>query len=259
MNKLFLYIIFIFAAITACKKDTIVSPPAPEPEPEKKTSLKLSFKAFMNNEDLVINRAKLYTNFYGDSLNVGMFKYYVSNVVLKKASGSSDSIRESYYLVDHQSSDKTSFTIENLPEGDYTKIEFLLGVDSARNVSGAQTGALDPGNLMFWDWNQGYVFFKMEGSYKSTAHPVMGDYALHVGGFSGPTNYIRKISLSFPSTLSIVKGKTPAIYFNTIADEVFKTPNVIDLDSYYSTTSGKFCGAIADNYVDMIKIDRIEN
>jgi hypothetical protein len=252
-----LYFVFIFAALTACKKDTIVSPPAPEPE--KPTSLQLSFKASMNNEDLVFNRPKLYTNFYGDSLSVGLFKYYVSNVVLKKADGSSCSIPESYYLVDHQSSAKTSFTISNLPEGDFTKVEFLLGVDSARNVSGAQTGALDPANLMFWNWNQGYIFFKMEGSYKSIAHPVMNDYVLHVGGFSGPTNYIRKFSLSFPSTLSIVKGKTPAIYFNTTADEVFKTPNIIDLDSYYSTTGGKFCGAIADNYSDMIKIDRIEN
>jgi hypothetical protein len=253
-----LHIIFIFAALTACKKDTIVSPPA-APEPDKPTSLKLSFKAFMNNEELVFNAPELYTDFYGDSLSFGLFKYYVSNVVLKKSDGSSYAIPESYYLVDHQNSAKTSYTIGNLPEGDYIKVEFLLGVDSARNVSGAQTGALNPSNLMFWDWNQGYIFFKMEGSYKSIAHPGMNDYVLHIGGFSGITNCIRKFSLSLPTTLSIVKGKTPAIYFNTIADEVFKTPNVIDLDSYYSTTGGKHCGVIADNYSNMIKVDRIEN
>ena len=32
-----------------------------------------------------------------------------------------------------------------VPEGNYTKVEFLIGVDSLRNTKGAQTGDLDKG------------------------------------------------------------------------------------------------------------------
>ena len=51
-----------------------------------------------------------------------------------------------------------------LPEGDYTELQFLLGVDSLHNVSGAQTDDLDPAKDMFWTWNSGYVMAKMEGN-----------------------------------------------------------------------------------------------
>ena len=51
-----------------------------------------------------------------------------------------------------------------MPAGNYNSLSFLLGVDSMHNVSGAQTGALDPANDMFWTWNSGYVMAKMEGA-----------------------------------------------------------------------------------------------
>ncbi|WP_316930094.1 MbnP family protein, partial [Hymenobacter sp. IS2118] len=42
--------------------------------------------------------------------------------------------------------------LKDIPVGDYQSVSFTVGVDSARNVAGAQTGALDPNNGMFWTW-----------------------------------------------------------------------------------------------------------
>ena len=39
-----------------------------------------------------------------------------------------------------------------------------LGVDSLRNVTGVQTGALDPAMDMYWTWNTGYVMAKLEAA-----------------------------------------------------------------------------------------------
>jgi hypothetical protein len=55
------------------------------------------------------------------------------------------------------------FDFINVPAGTYTGMYLTMGVDSARNVSGAQEGALDPANGMFWSWTSGYIMIKAEG------------------------------------------------------------------------------------------------
>ena len=50
-----------------------------------------------------------------------------------------------------------------------------------------RTGVLDPsgaGADMYWTWNSGYIFFKMEGT--SPAATGMGNsFMYHIGGFGG--------------------------------------------------------------------------
>jgi hypothetical protein len=61
-------------------------------------------------------------------------------------------------------------------------MEFMIGVDSARNNSGAQTGALDPTNGMFWSWSTGYIMAKFEGT--SAQSPAAANaLKFHIGGF----------------------------------------------------------------------------
>ena len=67
--------------------------------------------------------------------------------------------KNDYHLVNQAIDSSLSFTI-SLAANKYDSVGFLLGVDSAGNTSGAQTGALDPLNDMFWTWNTGYVMEK---------------------------------------------------------------------------------------------------
>ena len=66
----------------------------------------------------------------------------------------------------------------------------MIGVDSARNTSGAQLGALDPANSMFWSWNSGYIFVRMEGNSPQSTQPY-NKLQFHIGGFKGATNCIK--------------------------------------------------------------------
>lgn len=54
-----------------------------------------------------------------------------------------------YFLIDASDAGSTTIALQALP-GKYDQVAFTIGVDSIRNISGAQTGALDPGKGMFW-------------------------------------------------------------------------------------------------------------
>jgi hypothetical protein len=72
-----------------------------------------------------------------------------------------------------------------------------LGVDSIRNVSGIQTGALDPLKGMFWTWNSGYVMAKLEGSSESS-NSAGNRFTYHIGGFRPGMNVLKTIDLIIP-------------------------------------------------------------
>src|SRR5205085_3433926 len=138
-----------------------------------------SFSAFVNKTALVPN-TKWYKNTSNEIFTVTKLKYYITNVKLHREDGLVFTEEDSYHLIKHVDSlSATAFSIKNLPPGNYNGMEFLIGVDSLRNVSGVQTGALDVNNQMFWSWNSGYIFFKMEGDYVSDSVPDGSQFAIH--------------------------------------------------------------------------------
>ena len=111
----------------------------------------------------------------------------MSNISLSNDDGSTTyEFPNSYYLVDATNAASLNIDLEDVPNGDYTKVNFMIGVDSTRNVSGAQEGALDVANGMFWSWNMGYIFMKMEGTVQDSI-----DFRYHIGGFNWNANNIK--------------------------------------------------------------------
>jgi pyruvate/2-oxoglutarate dehydrogenase complex dihydrolipoamide acyltransferase (E2) component len=105
---------------------------------------------------------------------------------------------------------------EKVPVGTYTAIEYTIGVDSTRNVSGAQTGALAPSNGMFWSWLTGYIFIKAEGTSPESG-ASNGEFKYHIGGFKNEnnTNAIRVNTQDFPSVMNVDghEGHNSKIHF----------------------------------------------
>ena len=231
MQKIVLLLV-VLITIAACKKDVeIVKPNIPVIPESKNASLTVSFSALVNGKALVpINR--YYQVSKQEAYTVTKLNYYISNVRLKRSDGSYFTEPESYHLIKHVDS-LTKFTIKDVPPAEYVGIDYLIGVDSLRNVSGIQSGALDPANLMFWDWNTGYIFFKLEGRYGSVTVED-AEYAIHVGGFQAPYSCLQNVSLSFPNTLSVKSNGLHTIDINTAVDEIFKNPKDIGFDYYYS-------------------------
>ncbi len=243
--------IFIFS----CKKDEKIEVVIPSKDIQ--ASAVFNFTAKVNNLPFIKN-TKWYANANGDSFTVSKFNYYISNIKFKREDGALFAEDYSYHVIKHVEG-ATSFTVQNLPEGNYNKIEFLIGVDSLKNVSGSQTGDLSPDSLMFWDWSTGYIFFKLEGNYKNSTTPSGDTYSMHIGGFSGEENFLRKCSFNLTNPIRASKNKSSKVFYNVSINEIFSNPLVIDFNTYNVVGGGRKAQEMADNYKDMFVIDRIEN
>lgn len=191
------------ASCSSCKKKT--DPPQVLPG-----SVKVQFAYEFGSALLAWDMSKTYVHpKTGDTLTFSMLRYYVSNIKLKKADGTWWAQPESYFLLNANSADASAFTVGDIPAGNYTAMEYTMGVDSARNVSGANAGALSLSNGMFWDWNSGYIMLKAEGT---SPNSTVNVFAFHLGGFSGVNNVVTVKSTDFGGkTLTVENGKTPVI------------------------------------------------
>jgi len=148
----------------------------------------------------------------GEELRFTKLRYYISNIELQNANGDTWKEEESYHIVDaeNMSSGEVELELSDLPGGSYTGISYMIGVDSLRNVSGAQEGALDPAENMFWSWNTGYIFIKAEGESNMTSN---GSFTYHLGGFSGPFKANQEKYHDFQgATLEISPADNPAVH-----------------------------------------------
>jgi hypothetical protein len=182
--------LLIFA--TSCKK---------KHKHEEHGTVKIAFSHTwgMGNAPFALN-TQLIHPMNGDTMNFSTFKYYVSNVQFKKNDGTWWAMPESYFLVDVANTASLNLEIPKIPEGTYTALKYTMGVDSTRNVSGAQAGALSTTNGMFWSWNTGYIMVKAEGTSPQSS---TGNFALHLGGFSGANNIVTTTEVSFTENLVV--------------------------------------------------------
>ena len=116
--------------------------------PQKDHNLVLHFKPVVQYDSVELEFGQPYTNFFNETFRVENFKFYVHGIqLINTDSGKIFTISaDKYFLVDCADSAKSRIPIAVLPY-QYNRIAFILGVDSARNVSGAQTGALEGGQM----------------------------------------------------------------------------------------------------------------
>lgn len=197
--------------LAACKKDD-PAPPAPPSTTPTTGSVKVDFNFVFGMSMLPFELNQEYTHpMTGDQLTFNEYRFYLSNVGLRRADGSWWNEEESYRIVNAADATGRSFTIDDVPAGNYTAMRYTLGVDSTRNVSGAQTGALSPTNGMFWSWNTGYIMLKVEGLSPQSPN---GGFSFHLGGFSGANSVITPLETDLAgNTLSVGSG-TPVVKFN---------------------------------------------
>ena len=250
-------LLFVFLTFS-CVKDKIVKTedPTPNTPTATKNDFVFCFNPMYNGQSLIPN-TKWYGNASGESFTVTKLNYYISNIQLMDANGNSFAESESYHLIKHVDG-VNSFTVKDVPVGTYTGIKFLIGVDSTRNVSGAQTGALDPANVMFWEWKSGYIFFKLEGSYASATTNEM-EYAVHVGGYTGKFPCLQFINTALGNPLIISGDKTSTLYFKTQIDAMFKSPDVWGFDKYYNAISDSMFQVVSKHYKNMFAFDKVVN
>ncbi len=228
LNYFLFFLSITSISLSSCKKDEETQTPTPTPSPTG--MFKVEFEHGFDGAEFSFDTS--YTDASGDTLIFTKFDYYISNVKLTKTDGTIWSQPDSYFLIKSNDDLSRLISISSVPAGGYTGITFTVGVDSTHNVSGAQTGALNPANDMFWAWNTGYIFIKAEGT--SSASTMGGVFEYHIGGYqtANNTNCIRTVNLSFGGgTLTIAPNTAPQIHLSIDLSKLFNGTNNLSVAS----------------------------
>ncbi len=263
MKNIIIISIAAATVLVSCKKEKVTS----EYDKNKKAELSVEFDNIAGTADLELNTGT-YTNQSGENFTVSKLKYYVSNFKLTNVDGTEYVVPQDscYFLID-ESDESTHEPIVRIPEGEYKTLTFTLGVDSLRCTKdiSQRTGVLDPtgaGADMYWTWNSGYIFFKMEGT---SAASTMGEYFYHIGLFGGMTaptlNNIKTITLDLTArgTPKVKTGKETNIHLMLDILKVFNGISNFSIADHSEVMVDPFSANIANNYATMIKHDHTEN
>jgi len=228
--------------------------------PDATHDFNIQFNPVVDGDALVFGDT--YTNASGEQYTIRAFKFYISNLYLINTDSNKTYAvnKDEYFLVNFEDNSSATLKLKAVPFT-YNRISFLIGVDSIRNVSGAQTGALDPGKGMFWTWNTGYIMAKLEGSSPASSQPN-NVFEYHIGGFSGPDNALKQVTLSFPlgEDMKLETGKTTAMTITADANAWFTNPNNIQLSvNAVVTTPGPLARQVSENYANMFTVTDIVN
>lgn len=203
----------LFSVILACK-------------PEKKPVVgygKVSFKVeHLKNGSLISTQNDpTHRNAAGNLFAFTAFRYYLSNIVLIQKDGREVPMKN-YQLIDLDVSESRNFSFDKIPNGDYSGIKFLIGVDSLANATGDHTGALDPAYGMDWGWNFGYRFLLVEGKYKKNDSASLTTFTYHIGRNDNLVNI--KLDNAFS-----VNDDERSISLAFDFDKLFSKPNIWDI------------------------------
>ncbi|MEZ0486774.1 MbnP family protein [Fibrella aquatica] len=264
--RLLFGLFFASLALISCKSDDVGSSVA---------KVEVTFNNLVNGADLLLG-TQTYQNKSGESFTITRFDYFVSNLRFIRADGSAYTVPQdsSYFLIRESDPASQKIAINNVPEGDYTQLEFMVGVDSLRNTAdvGKRTGVLDPAGShtsgMYWDWNTGYIHLKLEGTSPQAPLNATGtqNFRYHIGLFGGyqtrTLNNTRLVQVGLPainvnrSLLRIGGGEVIGMSVDADAGKLFDGPTSIRIAQYPEVMVSPVSATIATNYASMFSIGK---
>lgn len=239
----------------------------------KSAALSIEFDNIVGGQNLQLNTGS-YSNAAGETFAVSLLQYFISNIKLKTADGKEYVVpQDSSYFLIKESDVASRYARLQVPEGDYVSLSFVLGIDSLRSTMdiSQRKGVLDPsGGMedgMYWGWNSGYIFFKMEGLSPQAPLDPSGQnkFRYHIGGFGGysaPTiNNIKTISVDLAGggIAKVREGRKANIHLMVDIAKMFNGANNISIATNANVMFSQFSVNVADNYINMFRHDHTEN
>ena len=259
-SKLSAMAAFMLILFSACQKETDTNPGTLEIEFDHRWGT----QTFNFNQDVVTPN--------GDTARFTMFKYFVSNIKLTKEDGSVYEVPNSYYLVNQDSATTRNVVLKDVPAGQYKGITFTIGVDSAMSASGLdkRTGVLDPATGakgMYWAWNSGYIFVKLEGESPSAPLDTVSNkrrFQYHIGGYGGYSsktiNNLKTVTLVSMGENAVINATaSPVAHVVVDVKEMFQNPSTLSIRANPVVMFAPYSTTIAANYHDMFRLDHIHN
>jgi hypothetical protein len=184
-------------------------------------------------QDLALNSTTA-TTAAGETFTVSTFEYYLSNIKFTKSDGTVYAAPNTYFLVNQAKPSSLSFTVPNVPAGDYTGVSFVVGVDAQKTGltdPATFTGDLNQANNMYWTWNSGHIFLKLEGTITSTSPSK--PLTCHIGGYTDPNNAIVTAAPAFNGAkLTVQANHTSQLSLAANITKIFDGPTPTTLSTF---------------------------
>lgn len=190
----------------------------------------------------------LYLNDAGNNYEVSKLLYYLSNVSLIKSDSTLLKLKD-YQYVDASIDSCESFTVQNVPVGEYIGMKFNIGLDSTQNLTGALPNTPENQGMEWPDMmGGGYHFMKFEGHYLDGATET--GFAMHLGRNMNLVTCI----IYHPVT---VGSSGTMVHMNMNLNEWFRNPDIYDfnVDGPSSMGSMPAMAKLTRNGVDVFDID----
>jgi hypothetical protein len=125
-----------------------------------------------------------------------------------------------------------------------------VGVDSTTTKADplSLTGDLNPANNMYWVWNTGHIFLKLQGNVTSANNKAL---TAHIGGYRAPYSAIVTAAPAFPSgtTLAVRAGQIPTINLTANVLKIFDGPTHFSLSTFPTAMTPSAASVqVAQNY-----------
>lgn len=242
------FIMLISCIVTAAVPAGQHTPRTPHAEVIPR-ALTIQFRHIVGSRELALFN-ETYSDPFGEPMTITRFRYYVSHIRVTDEGHREWRLSDRSYLIDEAVPSSKTLTLSYAGPA-IQSVSFDIGVDSILNVSGVQTGDLDPLKGMFWTWNSGYIFAKLEGRSDSSSAPAHY-FNWDIGGFKSPANAARKITVPVPAH---EPGAAPVIVIEADLLKWWDGMHPIRISQHpLCHQPGFLAMQIADNYSTMFSI-----
>jgi hypothetical protein len=214
--------------------------------PDKSLSLIIFFKVLVHGKPLLLN--KTYRNPFGEIFEITRLRFYVGDISpVYDEPGNKHISSPEYHLIDLSDSSSSLFEIP-VESFFFQSLRLQLGIDSADQCQGAQTGVLDPLKGMYWTWNSGYLSLKMEGVSDASEQPAHL-IAYHIGGYRPPYSTIQQILLTQDKMIRANQRGKIILEIPIELDRFFNGPTSLRIKEISDcTTPGDLAKKISENF-----------
>lgn len=243
----------------ACEKVSIENPDATN-------ELVIEFDNRVGAGELSLGNTLL-TNASGENYTISTLNYFVSNIKLMSSKGVEVDFSDKYFLIKESDSGSQMVELKDVPAGEYTHLSFTIGVDSLKSISdvSTRTGVLDVGSYgndnMYWSWNMGYIFFKMEGNSPQVNINGKDKFEFHIGGFGGkdaPTpNNLKEIELYLSEAAKVSESTSSQVHVIFDVSKVMDGTSKLKLSETPMIHNPMVGKAVSANYSNGFLVDHV--
>lgn len=231
-----------------------------EPEEKNPATVNVVFKTTWQGENFVME--EVYVDAFENRVRIDKFDSYYALLTLVKDDGSELVLRD-FLRLNHATEHKLAFVV---PDGVYTRFKFGIGIprDFNKDQDPAQYPSSSPLSVagsqgMFWSWNTGYIFSKLEGKADTTGTDgaaLLTPVAIH----SGDDSSYRELQSS-EFSLKMEAGIAKDIVIDIRMDKILGHGNTNGIDIAteaitHTSTNPELAEKFMNNFKDAIVISQ---